>query len=194
MRPVVARTLAVLAVLAAGATAGGCATPAPPQAAPSSAAGTAAPAGDSPDVAFLQDMVAHHQQALTLTALVPGRSTDPRLAALAEQVAGRQRSEIAGFQAQLLQWEVPTPDPVQAVADLPGMVDQATVDRLQGLRGAAFDTAWLQSMIAQRRGALAMTRTEVANGRSPDIIGIARSVLAAEQADLDRMSQLLEAR
>lgn len=194
MRSVLARMLGALVVLAAAAGTGACATSSPPAAVPPGSPGAGVPAGDSPDVAYLQDMVTHHQQALTLTALVPGRSTDPRLAALAEQVAARQRSEIAGFQAQLLQWEVPPPDPARAGPDIPGLADQATVDRLEGRRGPAFDTLWLQSMIAHQRGAVVLSRTEVADGRSPDIIGMAQSVMTAGQTEVDRMNQLLQAR
>ena len=65
-----------------------------------------APAGfDADDVAFATNMIPHHQQAVDLTALVPGRSTNPELIALAQQISGAQAPEIDTMKAFLVQWK-----------------------------------------------------------------------------------------
>ncbi len=192
MRSVPAAAVAVAATLAA-AGAGGChASSTDEHRAPASsdAAVVAGPARNAQDVAFLQDMIPHHEQALELSAMVPDRSTNPELVELAQRIAYQQRSELDAFRAQLMQWEFPLANPHQT--DRHGMVDQATMDHLATLRGAGFDRLWLQSMIDHHRGAITMAQTEIARGQSPDIIGMAKSVAASQQAEVDQMNQMLE--
>ena len=56
---------------------------------------TGQPAGYNPDdVAFATNMIPHHQQAVDLSALVPSRSTDPAVVALAQQISAAQQPEI----------------------------------------------------------------------------------------------------
>lgn len=192
MRSVVARVAAVVASVAVAAATNGCrSSPDGPAAAPSAeTTAVSAPNRNAVDVAFLQKMVRHHEQALDLSALVPGHTTNPDLIALMQQIASQQRNEMDGFRAQLLQWESPLVAPPGT--DIDGMVDQATMAKLQRLHGAAFDKLWLQTMIAHHQGAIDMTRAEIAQGHSPDVISIAKSVAAAQQTEIDQMNHLLE--
>jgi uncharacterized protein (DUF305 family) len=186
--------LAVVIALAVSIAAGGCHRPSPqPQAASSSAV---ANTGSAEDVTFLENMVRHHQQALELTTMVPGQSTDPALLALADHIAAQQRTELQGCQAQLLQWEAPSSpsgehdgDPDQRA--IPGMVDQATMEKLRSLHGAAFDKLWLQSMIEHHRGAITMAHNEIEHGQSPEAIIIAQSLASRQQTEIDQMNQQL---
>lgn len=183
----------VVVALAVSIAAGACHRPpeTPPEAAPSSSS-AAANSGSPVDIAFLENMVVHHQQALELTALVGGRSTDPALLALANQITAQQQTELQGCQAQLLQWEAPSGGH-HAAADIPGMVDQATLDRLRSERGPAFEKLWLQSMIEHHRGAIIMAHNEIQNGQSPEAISIAQSLAARQQTEIDQMNQQLGA-
>ena len=129
--------LAVVVALAISVAAAGCHRSAP---SPASEASTSTPPGisvGSPvDITFLENMVIHHQQALELAAMVPAQSADPQLVTLAGRIAAQQRTELQGCEAQLLQWEA-QPGAHDAEADIPGMVDPATMDKLRGLRGRA---------------------------------------------------------
>ena len=82
-------------------------------------------------------------------------------------------------------------DPAGHGATMPGMVDQATMDKLQSLTGADFDWLWLTSMIDHHRGAIAMAQDEIAHGKNPDVIYLARSIIAAQQAEIDQMKKML---
>lgn len=184
--------LAVVVALVVSISAGAChrSAPAPEQRESSSSA--AANTGSPGDVAFLEDMVIHHQQALELTAMVPGQSTDPAVVALADHIAAQQRVELQGCQAQLLQWEASDEhDTATDKRDIPGMVDEATMDKLRGLRGSEFDRLWLQSMISHHRGAIKMAHNEIEHGQSPEAISIAQSLAVRQQAEIDQMNQQL---
>jgi uncharacterized protein (DUF305 family) len=144
------------------------------------------------DVMFAQMMIPHHQQAVDLAALVPDRSTNPAVVTLAATISGEQQPEITAMRALLLQWEV-EPDAAADHSDMPmaGMVDDATMTKLESLKGAEFDTLWLQSMISHHQGAIDMANTEIGKGQSPDMITMAKSIVTAQQAEIDQMKQML---
>jgi uncharacterized protein (DUF305 family) len=161
--------------------------------APATTAG-AATGHNTDDVMFAQLMIPHHQQAVELAALVPDRSTDPELIRLAATIAGQQQPEIDAMKAMLAQWEVDSSGTTHEGAHgmtMAGMVDEATMVRLEALKGPAFDTLWLQSMIAHHQGAIEMANVEIAEGSNVDMVGLARAVVTAQQAEIDQMEQML---
>ncbi len=75
---------------------------------------TGEPAGyNADDVSFATNMIPHHEQAVELSALVPERSTNPEVKALAEQISGAQGGpEIQTMKVLLVQWKEKIPTPV----------------------------------------------------------------------------------
>jgi uncharacterized protein (DUF305 family) len=71
------------------------------------------------------------------------------------------------------------------------MVDGATMERLETLKGAEFDTLWLQSMIGHHEGAIAMANTEIADGADADAKDLAAEIVKTQQAEIDQMKQML---
>ena len=66
---------------------------------------TGQPAGyNADDVAFATNMIPHHQQAVELSAMVPDRSTNAELIALAKQISAAQQPEINVMKVFLVQW------------------------------------------------------------------------------------------
>jgi uncharacterized protein (DUF305 family) len=125
--------------------------------------------------------------------LAQGNTTNPAVLALANQIASAQLAEIQVFKAWLVQWDQPLA-PAQGGHDamgMAGMVDQATMDRLKATQGPEFDKLWLQSMIAHHQGAIAMAQQEVAHGQNQDAISVANTIIGTQQAEIDKMKQLL---
>ena len=145
------------------------------------------------DIAFASNMVPHHEQAVVMAQMVPTNTTNQQIVDLANQIIDSQVPEIQAFRAWLMQWQdaqgndASGHDGAGHGAAMPGMVDQATMDRLQSLNGADFDRLWLTSMIDHHRGAIAMAQDEIAHGQNPDVIYLARSIIAAQQAEIDQM-------
>jgi uncharacterized protein (DUF305 family) len=163
-----------LLVLLAFLTAGCAATPAP-----------AAPVAD--DAGFATMMIPHHEQALELSALVAGRTTDPTVADLAFRIDREQVEEVGQLQGFLNLRGAPAPAPMGAMA---GMADAATLDQLRGASGPAFDRLWLQTMTAHHEGALTMAREYLA-GPPGALTEFARTVIRSQQIEIDRMRAAL---
>ena len=204
-------TVVVAALLAA------CAGARPsPEAAPVASTSTAAAtggaardtAGTAPvrrgyvaaDVRFMQDMIAHHAQALAMVAMVPthGAGDDVRLAA--ERIDVTQRDEIALMQRWLRRRGEAVPEAAHAhhhagAAAMPGMLAPAELARLDSARGADFDRLFLASMIRHPEGALAMVRGFLAMpgaAQETEIFRFSSDVDADQRAEIRRMRALLD--
>ncbi|RAV18252.1 DUF305 domain-containing protein [Mycolicibacterium sp. GF69] len=157
------------------------------------------PAGyNAEDVAFATNMIPHHEQAVELSAMVPERSANPELKALAEQISAAQEPEIRAMRVLLVQWNE-NPDAStehgehEGHGDMQGMVDEATMAKLGTLSGPEFDKLWLESMISHHQGAIDMARAEVANGENVDAKRMAQTMIDTQQAEIDQMNQMLRA-
>jgi uncharacterized protein (DUF305 family) len=141
------------------------------------------------DIMFAQMMIPHHEQAVQLAALAPQHTDNPALLKLASTIAGEQQPEIDAMKALLLQWDAEPGD--HSGHAMQGMVDDATMAKLNSLHGPEFDTLWLQAMIGHHQGAIEMANTEIAKGRSADLTAMAKSIVTAQQAEIDQMKQML---
>jgi uncharacterized protein (DUF305 family) len=156
---------------------------------------TAQPAGyNADDVAFATNMIPHHQQAVDLSALVPDRSTNPDLIALAQRISAAQQPEINVMKVFLVQWNE-NPDTNSGHAGhgntMAGMVDATTMTKLQSLNGAEFDKLWLESMISHHQGAIEMAKAEIANGDNVDAKALANQIVTTQEAEIGQMKQML---
>ena len=149
------------------------------------------------DVLFAQLMIPHHQQAVELADMVPDRSTNPDVRALAAKIAAGQAPEIATMKGQLKQWGIdPAETPHEsghAGMTMQGMVGDDTLLMLRNLKGSDFDTLWLKSMISHHQGAIEMAKVEAEAGKSVAMTGLARAIISAQQAEIDQMNQMVKA-
>ena len=156
---------------------------------------TGQPAGyNADDAAFATNMIPHHQQAVELSAMVPDRSTNAELIALAQQISGAQQPEINVMKVFLVQWNE-NPDTSSGHeghgSTMAGMVDAATMTKLESLNGAEFDKLWLESMISHHQGAIEMAKAEIANGDNVDAKALAKNIVTTQEAEIGQMKQML---
>ena len=156
---------------------------------------TGQPAGyNADDVAFATNMIPHHQQAVDLSAMVPDRSTNAELIALAQQISAAQQPEINVMKVFLVQWNE-NPDTNSGHAGhgstTQGMVDAATMTKLESLSSEEFDELWLASMISHHQGAIEMAKAEIANGDNVDAKTLANNIVTTQEAEIGQMKQML---
>ena len=156
---------------------------------------TGQPAGyNADDVAFATNMIPHHQQAVELSVMVPDRSTNAQLVALAKQISAAQQSEINVMKVFLVQWNE-NPDTNSGHSGhgstARGMVDEATMTKLTSLNGAEFDRLWLEAMISHHQGAIEMAKAEIANGDNVDAKTLATNIVTTQEAEIGQMKQML---
>jgi uncharacterized protein (DUF305 family) len=147
------------------------------------------------DVAFTQDMIPHHEQAIEMAgiALDPKAAAGPEVTDLATRIQGAQDPEIATMKGWLTAWGQPEMGdlPDHDMSSMDGMMSADDMDKLGTLTGADFDTAWLEMMIAHHEGAVKMSDDVKANGKSPDVATLADQIIAGQTAEIAEMKGLL---
>jgi uncharacterized protein (DUF305 family) len=142
-----------------------------------------------------------------MAALVADRSTNRAVIKLAADISAAQGPEIETLKVFLVQWkegsdtnpQVPespeSPSPGghggMNATDMQGMIDAAAIANLASLKGAEFDKLWLQSMITHHEGAIEMANAEIAGGANVDAKNLAQQIVAAQQAEINQMKQML---
>ena len=160
---------------------------------------TGQPAGyNADDVAFATNMIPHHQQAVELSALVPDRSTNTELIALANQISAAQQPEINVMKVFLVQWTEGTGNPTSSDSGMPATAAPCRAwstprpwPSLESLNGAEFDKLWLESMISHHQGAIEMAKAELANGDNVDAKSLATNIVTTQEAEIGQMKQML---
>jgi uncharacterized protein (DUF305 family) len=153
------------------------------------------------DVRFMEGMIAHHMQALEMTALLSSRTSREDMQLLAKRIELSQADEIQMMREWLSARAVPgsSPDAHHAhhAALMPGMLTVDEMRRLADAKGAEFDRLFLELMIKHHEGALIMVDelfSAPGAGQQSDIFAFASDVETDQRMEIDRMSAMLEER
>lgn len=183
----------------------------------------AAPAPDSVDVGFCQDMSVHHRQAATMASLARKRTSDARLHTLAFDIETSQIEQVGRMQGWLSLWgrdRLPAGPhmawmPAESshgtghggppsasgpaggsggVARMPGMATPQELDRLSKASGAEFDVLFLQLMLRHHQGGTAMLRYAAEHAEVGVVRNLATQMLTAQSKEIEYMTTQLATR
>ncbi|BBY31505.1 DUF305 domain-containing protein [Mycolicibacterium sediminis] len=144
------------------------------------------------DVAFLQQMIPHHAQAIEMSdVLLATSGVSPQIAAQARSIKVRQTSEIAMMRGWLTTWAT-GPAAVQPPhhSGQCGMVSPRELAALHDAESAVADRLYLELMISHHAGAIAMARVETGAGRSAFATDYARGIMSSQQREIDVMRSM----
>lgn len=112
------------------------------------------------DVRFMQGMIPHHAQALVMTDLVRRYATTDAVRQMALRMEISQRDEIALMETWLRNHGEPVEMPGMGGMDgmhlMPGMLTPEQMEELRNARGVEFDRLFLEYMIMHHQGAIDM--------------------------------------
>lgn len=204
------RTVLTVASLALGLTVAGCADTTPTAsdtpAATTSTQGTATaaesqmPGGghNSDDTAFAQMMIEHHVGAIEMADLALERATTPEVRDLAARIREAQGPEID----QMTGWLEGKGEPTNSgnmtgmdhgSMEMDGLDQSEAMADLEQATGTEFDRRFLQLMIAHHTGALEMAQTQLDDGVNTEMRDLAQTIIAAQEAEIAEMEDLLAA-
>ena len=155
------------------------------------------------DVAFMQGMIVHHQQAVEMSVLVKDRTNTADIVTIAGKIEASQADEIAFMK----EWLTSRGEAVM----LPGgehaghaghaghqmMAGMATADQMTALaasNGAEFDRQFLTLMIAHHEGAIDMVDDlleQPGSAADPVIFRFVGDIENDQKSEIDRMDALL---
>ncbi|MFJ8013394.1 DUF305 domain-containing protein [Streptomyces sp. NPDC096339] len=148
---------------------------------------------DSPnaaDHAYVRNMIEHHRQALTMSALAPQRASADGVRRLAERITAAQQPEIGAMEKWLALHPAPPAAPGGHAHDhsaMPGMATEQQLAELTAATGTDFDRLFLKLMTAHHEGALKMAGEALAGGNNVAVEEMATEVVATQTAEIHRM-------
>ncbi len=149
------------------------------------------------DVAFATQMIPHHQQALMMVVMTEGRRLDPEFEKLTQDIKAAQTPEIELMAGWLEDWGQDPADHSGHGMDgtgmdqMPGMMSNDDLSRLNESGLDSFEDHWLELMIAHHEGAIEMAEDEIAEGESQAAIDLAESIATSQAAEIVTMEAML---
>ena len=157
-------------------------------------AGSATAAGqhNDEDVRFATDMIPHHRQAIQMSTLATTRASTAQVKKLAAQIKAAQTPEIHTMSGWLKGWGAPVPGPMggMSMGSTGGMSPQE-MTALGRATGPSFDRMFLTGMVKHHQGAVAMAKTELTQGASPDAKKLAQSIIDSQNKEITQMRHML---
>ena len=161
------------------------------------------------DVAFMQGMIVHHQQAVDMSQLVEARTNNEDVVTVAGKILSSQADEIEFMNGWLAERGEKS---VMAGMDhsshdhsghghhgmdhstMAGMATPEQMAELATLQGAAFDEMFLTLMIAHHEGAITMVEDlldQPGSAADPVLFQFVGDIDADQTSEIDRMDTLL---
>jgi uncharacterized protein (DUF305 family) len=136
----------------------------------------------------MQGMIPHHEQAIEMAELVPGRTNSQELCDLGPEIIDVQQAEIE----QLHEWldEAGVDDPDDHDMDHEEMGGMLTDDDFQELReseGQEFDCLFAAHMIAHHEGAITISDDVLEDGESQRVADLAEEIIEVQRAEIEMM-------
>lgn len=142
------------------------------------------------DTAFAQAMIPHHAQAVEMSELMLKKQGVPAsVTALATRIKAAQAPEIAKMTAWLKEWNEPTD--AHSGHSMAGMMSADELKALDAAQGSEAARLFLEQMIAHHEGALVMARNEIASGQNSGAVDLGKAIVAAQEAEIKEMKDLL---
>ncbi|MFD7409352.1 DUF305 domain-containing protein [Streptomyces sp. NPDC059866] len=145
------------------------------------------------DIAFAQGMIPHHRQAVEMADLAPSRAQSAEVQKLAADIKKAQDPEIKTLSGWLTAWgeEVPAEGADHSMHSGSGMMTAEDMEKLKNASGTVFDTAFMEMMIEHHEGAVAMAKTEQADGSYTPAKKMAGQIISSQTAEIQKMNELL---
>ena len=147
------------------------------------------------DVVFMQMMMGHHAQAVTMSEMAATHDAGPRIQALAQRIDISQRDEMALMAGWLRDRGQVVPDQEQMQSmQMPGMVSRQDMERLSRVGGETFDRLFLNLMIEHHLGAIRMVDdlfSSPGSAQDPDLFRFVTDVSADQLDEIAVMERIL---
>ncbi|MFI6406094.1 DUF305 domain-containing protein [Streptomyces sp. NPDC050548] len=148
------------------------------------------------DVSFSKEMIQHHRQAVEMASLAADHASSAQVKSLATKIKGAQDPEIKTMSGWLTAWGEKVPQDMTGMghdmsSSTPGMMTDADMGKLEKASGAMFDTMFLNMMVEHHEGAVAMAKTEKADGSYGPATALAAGVITAQSAEITQMNKML---
>ncbi len=155
------------------------------------------PDESSADVGFLQDMLDHHEQALTLSVWELQNGTIPAAQTFAREVLQQQSWEMGQMERQLDQWGYARQDRADTAMDwmgmatapdeMPGLASDAELKALREAEGLEADALFMALLEDHHRGGVSMAAAAAEQASDPWVRDLAGRMARNQAIEIKEM-------
>lgn len=161
------------------------------QAASSTAGSQVSAEHNDADTMFAQMMIPHHKQAVQMSELMLAKDgIDSEVTDLATTIREAQGPEIQTMTGWLKAWGEPTASNMGGHG-MEGMMTDGQLKELESAQGTDASRMFLEGMTEHHKGAVGMAEDEIADGKNPQAVALARQIEKTQQAEIKKMQDLL---
>lgn len=150
------------------------------------------------DAHFIEQMIPHHEDAITMAKLALTKAQHPEIKQLAQAIIDSQSKEIDQMKAWYKDWygqEVPSGNAVMGQHDMMGdrgmhmgmMGNETDTARLE--QAADFDKAFIEEMIPHHQMAVMMANMLKVGTQRPEMEQLADDIITAQTQEIEQMRQ-----
>jgi uncharacterized protein (DUF305 family) len=163
------------------------------------------PSDDSPDAGFARDMSVHHAQAVEMGMFAFQKTQDPDLRIIGYDIATTQQYQIGVMQTWLDEWHLsPTgsnramswmPDGQNSLLPdgrMPGMADNAEIEKLKGSSGKEFDILFCRLMLRHHLGGIHMAEPALDLAKDKRVRSLAGQIKQGQQLEVTTLTAKLK--
>jgi uncharacterized protein (DUF305 family) len=138
------------------------------------------------EIKFMQDMIVHHQSAITMAQLVPDHTKRPELLTLSKNITTAQTKEITDMTNWLSKWY--QEKPVSDSMSVPGMMDMmGNMEKLKNVKDAEFDKLFIDMMIKHHQQAVSMAQLIPDKTQRPELVQLGKNIVQTQSAEIKEM-------
>lgn len=138
--------------------------------------------GASSEEEFLVNMIPHHQEAVDSAKIIIAKSENAELKKIAEAIVSAQTSEIVTLKGWLKSWY---PNTTIKTEWEPMMGD------LSKLSAHDLDDTFMENMIKHHEGAIHMAEEVLDVTQRPEIVKLAKAIIATQNAEIATFKKML---
>lgn len=163
---------------------------------------TSGPPDSAVDTGFLQDMIVHHEQAVTMASLSAATASDQVVRHMAREVLIGQRYELGVMDAYLQARGEGRGDPDREVMtwmgrglpleDMPGLATPEQIDELRTAEPDAENVLFLELMIEHHRGGIDMAEYAARHAEDPRVRDLAEVIARVQRQEVREYQLQLE--
>jgi uncharacterized protein (DUF305 family) len=149
--------------------------------------------GDAFDEAYIADMLAHHEGAISMSEMAGASSDRKEILDLSQNIMQSQSEELVRMQAWQAEWGYEKTMGGHASHSGMGNEMSGTMmdmsKELEALEGSDFDKKFLELMIGHHQQAVGMSQYADANAKHQETKDLAKQIIGAQKAEIAQMQK-----
>lgn len=142
--------------------------------------------GDGVDLAFVEEMVPHHNSAVAMATIAKERGEHDEIKTLADNIIKSQTAEVTQMEtiAKTLKADGVTSGDLGVPEAMMGM----SGDEMSLETADPFDREFIDMMVPHHQGAIVMARAVLKKGESAEVKKLAEAIIAAQSKEIGEMN------